>query len=65
MKFNISAPPVCEGESTEVRIEKLTSWLYILAETLNVTLSNISEDNFSKAAKKKIFEGKENGNDNI
>ena len=61
MKFNIPAPPNVNDVSTE----KLISWLYILAEALNVTLSNLSEDNFSKGARKKLFEGKENEDDNL
>ncbi len=65
MKFNIPAPPSGGGEGAEEFIARLVSWLYILAEALNVTLSNLSEDNFSKGTRKKLFEGKENEDDNI
>ncbi len=63
MKFNISRPPT--GGGTKEQLERLTSWLYTLAESLNVTLANLSEDNFSNAARKKIFERTEEKDDNI
>ena len=58
MKFNISRPPAYRGNTGEY-LERLSSWLYTLSEGLNVTLSNLGEDNFSADARKKLLLKKE------
>ncbi|MBQ2730155.1 MAG: hypothetical protein IJF69_05220 [Clostridia bacterium] len=63
MKFNISRPPT--GGNTKEQLERLTSWLYVLSENLNVTLANLGEENFSEGFQKKLLEGKEERNDNV
>lgn len=65
MKFNIPTPPMeASGREQE---ERLLSWLCALSESLNVTLSNLTEDNFSPSVKEKLFgkEEKEENNDNL
>ena len=62
MKLKIKRPPK-EGGSTEERLERLTSWLCTLAETLNVPLANLSEDNFNEKARERIFLKKEEDNE--
>lgn len=64
LKFKIPRPPA-EGENTKKQLESLVSWLCILAESLNVTLSNLSEENFSEGARKKLFDKKEEDNDKV
>ena len=49
MRFYISPPPSGTGK-TEERLEALTSWLYALAEELNVTLNSLTEGKFSESA---------------
>lgn len=63
MKFNLERPPVGR-ENTKEQIERLTSWLFYLCESLNVTLSNLGEDNFSADAREKLFVKKEGKDDN-
>ena len=63
MKINISPPPRGEGNIKE-RLDRLTSWLNILAENLNVALANLGEENFQKGFAEKLLEGKEKENDN-
>ena len=58
MKFNISRPPAYRGNTGEY-LERLSSWLYTLSEGLNVTLSNLGEENFSADARKKLLLKKE------
>ena len=62
MKIKIKRPPT-EGETVEKRLERLTSWLYTLSETLNVTLANLSEDNFNEKARERLFVKKEEDDD--
>jgi len=52
------------GDNANQRLDRLTSWLYSLSEALNVTLSNLGEDNFSDDARERIFCNKEEKNDN-
>ena len=54
MKIKIKRPPR-EGETAEERLDRLTSWLCALSETLNVTLANLSEDNFNEKARARLF----------
>ena len=63
MKFNISNPPRGTGDPNE-RLDSLYSWLCMLSESLNVTLSNLGEDNLQKSFTEKLFAGKEKDNDN-
>lgn len=63
MKFNLDRPPVGR-ENTKEQLERLTSWLFYLCESLNVTLANLGEDNFSADAREKLFSHKEENNDN-
>ncbi|MBE6587480.1 MAG: hypothetical protein E7647_03590 [Ruminococcaceae bacterium] len=63
MKFNVNRPPM-GGDNANQRLDRLTSWLYSLSEALNVTLSNLGEDNFSDDARERIFCNKEEKNDN-
>lgn len=64
MKFNISRPPVYRGNANEY-LERLSSWLYALSEGLNVTLSNLGEENLSADAREKLFLKKEETDGNI
>ena len=63
MKFNLNRPPVGTGNTKE-QLERINSWLFYLYESLNVTLSNLGEDNFSDDARKKLFTDKEVRDDN-
>lgn len=66
MKFNISPPPDTSGSPSQ-RIDELYSWLYALTETLNVTLSCLSAENFNSETKelfKNLKERTSNG-DNL
>ncbi len=53
MRFYISPPPSGTG-SAEDRLEALTSWLYALAEELNVTLNSLTEGNFSGSVRERM-----------
>ena len=64
MKFNISRPPAYRGNTGEY-LERLSSWLYTLSEGLNVTLSNLGEDNFSADAREKLLWEKEEKDGNL
>ena len=63
MKFTVNRPPM-GGESTNERLDRITSWLFSLYEGLGVTLSNLGEDNFSPDAREKLFLNKEDKDDN-
>ncbi len=54
MRFNISSPPEFDGEGGDYTA-RLVSWLTVLAEELNVTLGNLTAENFS-AGTRKIFD---------
>ena len=58
MRIKIKRPSK-EGESVEERLDHITSWLCVLADTLNVTLANLSEDNFNEKARERLFVRKE------
>ncbi|MDD6095681.1 MAG: hypothetical protein PUC29_08070 [Clostridia bacterium] len=45
MKFHISPPPA-PSDNTKEYLTNLSSWLYSLAEGLNVTLNCLSPENF-------------------
>ena len=62
MKIKIKRPPT-EGDTLEERLERLTSWMSTLSETLNVTLANLSEDNFNEKARERLFVKKEEDNE--
>lgn len=64
MKFKISRPPA-DGKNTEEKLERILSWLYSLSEQLNIVLENLTEENFASSAREKIFERKENEDENI
>jgi hypothetical protein len=64
MKFNISRPPAYRGNTKEY-LERLSSWLYILSEGLNVALSNLGEENFSADGREKLFLNKEEKDGNV
>ena len=59
MKFNVPMPPNGEDQGLSQRLDRLTSWLYMLTERLNAALDNLGEENFSKAAAKRLFEKEE------
>ena len=61
MKIKIKRPPR-EGATAEERLDRLTSWMCTLADTLNVTLANLSEDNFNEGARERLFIKKEEDN---
>ena len=48
MAVKIESPPVLSGQS-ETQIKELSSYLFRLAEMLNVALNNLDENNFSSA----------------
>ena len=58
MKFHISRPP-SEGENANERIDRLISWLALLSEGLNVTLENLTEENFTERTREKLFSKEE------
>ena len=62
MKFKIKRPPLT-GDTTEERLDRMSSWLCSLSEALNVTLANLSEDNFNEKARERLFEKKEKDNE--
>ena len=47
MRFYIQSPPTGTGNSEE-QLRLLTSWLYSLTETLNVTLNCLGTENFNE-----------------
>ncbi len=63
MKFNMNRPPSATNNTKE-HLDRLTSWLFMLCESLNVTLSNLGEDNFSADARERLFVNKEEKDDN-
>ncbi len=54
MKFHIDPPPI--SEETQNNIAQLTSWLYGLADTLNVVLANLGYDNFNRDVRAQLEE---------
>lgn len=64
MKFNLCRPPEISSNNSKELLE-ISEWLYMLWEKLDVTLSNLSEENFSPALKEKISRIKEDKNDNV
>lgn len=63
MKFNLNRPPIGSGNTKE-QLDRITSWLFILYESLNVTLSNLGEENFSADMKEKLIIKKEESDGN-
>jgi len=49
MAVKIESPPVLSGQP-EVQVKEISSYLFRLAEMLNVALNNLDENNFSSAA---------------
>lgn len=64
MKLNFSRPPL-SGKDPNERLDRLTSWLTVFSEELSVVLSNLSEDNFTKGARERIFAKGEDTDDNL
>ena len=54
MKFHIDPPPI--SEETQNNTAQLTSWLYGLADTLNVVLANLGYDNFNRDVRAQLEE---------
>lgn len=52
MGVKIESPPILSGQA-EVQIKEMSSYLFRLAEMLNVALNNLNENNFSSAAEVK------------
>ncbi len=63
MKFTVNRPPT-GGRDANEKLDRISSWLFALYESLGVTLSNLGEDNFSADAREKLFLNKEEKNDN-
>ncbi len=54
MKFYIDPPPISdEGQNNTAQ---LTSWLYGLADTLNVVLANLGYENFNREVRAQLEE---------
>lgn len=54
MKFHIDPPPI--SEEIQNNTAQLTSWLYGLADTLNVVLANLGYDNFNRDVRAQLEE---------
>ncbi len=54
MKFYIDPPPFSEEGQSDTA--QLTSWLYGLADTLNVVLSNLGYENFNREVRAQLEE---------
>ncbi len=54
MKFHIDPPPI--SEEAQNNTAQLTSWLYGLADTLNVVLANLGYDNFNRDVRAELEE---------
>ena len=54
MKFHIDPPPI--SEETQNKTAQLTSWLYGLADTLNLVLAILGYDNFNRDVRAQLEE---------
>lgn len=54
MKFHIDPPPI--SEEAQNNTAQLTSWLYGLADILNVVLANLGYDNFNRDVRAQLEE---------
>lgn len=55
MRINIPSPPTGDKDTKET-LSSLISWLFSLAENLNVVLNSISEDNLAPSLRELIEE---------
>lgn len=54
MKFHIDPPPI--SEEAQNNTAQLASWLYGLADTLNVVLANLGYENFNRQVRAQLEE---------